>query len=67
MALTVEWNGVPALYLGVLTSVDILIVDSFRNSQVALTEQQTTLVLSRNNAIIVFFSNSQENICILYQ
>ena len=35
MALTVEWNGVPALYLGVLTNAGILKADLFRNLQVA--------------------------------
>lgn len=34
-ALTVEWNGVPASYLGVLTNAGILKVDLFRNLQVA--------------------------------
>lgn len=35
MALTVEWNGVPASYLGVLTNAGILKADLFRNLQVA--------------------------------
>lgn len=34
-ALTVEWNGVPASYLGVLTNAGILKADLFRNLQVA--------------------------------
>ena len=33
MVLTVEWNGVPASYLGALTNVDILKADLFRNLQ----------------------------------
>lgn len=32
---TVEWNGVPASYLGVLTNAGILKADLFRNLQVA--------------------------------
>ncbi len=39
MALTAEWNGVPASYLGVLTNADILKVDLFRNLQVVWTVQ----------------------------
>lgn len=35
MALTAEWNGVPASYLGVLTNAGILKADLFRNLQVA--------------------------------
>ena len=34
-ALIVEWNGVPASYLGVLTNAGILKADLFRNLQVA--------------------------------
>ena len=37
MALTVEWNGVPASYLGVLTNAVILKADLFRNLQVVWT------------------------------
>ena len=39
MALTVEWNGVLASYLGVLTNADILKADLFRNLQVVWTVQ----------------------------
>ena len=38
-ALTVEWNGVPASYLGVLTNAGILKADLFLNLQVVWTVQ----------------------------
>ena len=39
MALTVEWNGVPDSYHGVLTNAGILKADLFRNLRVVWTVQ----------------------------
>lgn len=62
MILTVVWNSVPALCLGVPTNADILTVDLSRNSQAAwtvqtgleVTDNGKTEAMSRRQVILSF-------------